>query len=260
MSKQAKQTFDHIFVANTVGALNGLRNRRVAWEKTDYKKANEGLYALLADCLAVFEDKFVNAAEADKKGLRNELAAKLKADGVKVQNNTTTLTMFVRFVFGSDRKRAHGYAYVLKAAISQSVAANELPDYINKQGGIEEIKRKMVVSEKTLQKREQIAVAKTEVQQAIEQAAIKPLAKIKLANITGDFAVLLAKPGADGEVAVVGALSDINEALVNALMLRMAKAKAEADAESAALHKETADLLAVPESSNDAQILNELAA
>jgi hypothetical protein len=235
---------DAVFTNASVQTLDGLITRRKRWEATDYKKANDGLYALLADCLALFNDKFVGAAEDSKKALRIELTHKLKADGIKVQQTTPTLTMFVRYVFGSDRKRAHGYAYVLKAAISHGVSAKELPDYILREGGIEEVKRKMVVKEETLAKRAVLESAKVAVKSAVESAAVAPLAQIALAGVTGEFAVLLARPTPDGMVNIVGILSKAKDSLVEALVAQMAKHKVDDDAVTAALDKETTDLLA----------------
>jgi hypothetical protein len=133
------------FANDAVATLDALRAKRITWEATDYKKANEGLYDLLAQCKKLFDEQFVKATDDNRKTLRMDLEAKLKADGLKAQRNTTTLTMFVRYVFGNDRKRAHAYTYVIKAAISYDVAAENLPAYITNEGGIEEIKRKMVV-------------------------------------------------------------------------------------------------------------------
>ena len=232
------------FVNNTVQQLDDLRTRRVSWETTDYKKANDGMYALLADTLAIYDENFLKATDQERKDLRKELEEKLKADGIKVQRNTITLTMLVRYVFGSDRKRAHGYAYVLKAAVSQQVAANALPAYIAEQGGIEEIKRKMVQSEKAKQRLAEIEQAKTEVLVELDQAAVNPLAKVKLSGLTGKYVILLAKPDVDGDASIVGALSDVEESLYNALIKKMAKVKANTNAESAALNKEATDLMA----------------
>ena len=75
------------FSNSALATLNGLRERRITWEATDYKKANEGLYALLADCLDLFNSKFVTATDDDRKTLRGDLEAKLKADGLKVQQH-----------------------------------------------------------------------------------------------------------------------------------------------------------------------------
>jgi hypothetical protein len=233
---------DTAFANNSVQTLDGLVTRRKQWEATDYKKANDGLYALLADCLALFNQQFMSADATGQKALRIELTAKLEADGVKVQKTTPTLTMFVRYVFGSDRKRAHGYAYVLKAAISHGVAAKDLAGYIVQEGGIEEVKRKMVVSEESLAKRAVLEAAKIAVKSGVEVASTAPLAQVALAGVTGEYAVLIARPTPDGMVSIVGVLSEAKDTLVEALFAQMAKRKVNDDETTAALDKETTDL------------------
>lgn len=232
------------FAGGLVSQLDALVVKRKQWEATDYKKANDGLYSLLANCLEVFNSKFVIASDDDKKTLRADLKARLEADGVRVQRNTTTLTMFVRFVFGSDRKRAHGYTYVLKAAISYEISAASLPSWIVEQGGIEEVRKRMIVSEEAQQRKADLAVAQAEVKANIEQAVVTPLAKLPMSGVSGEYALLLAKPEPDGILSIVGAISDINEAFYNACLLKMARSKAASNAESKALSKEASDLLA----------------
>lgn len=152
--------------------------------------------------------------------------------------------MFVRFVFGSDRKRAHGYTYVLKAAISYDVTAANLPSWIIEQGGIEEVRKRMIVSEEAQQRKADLSVAQAQVKASIEQAVVTPLAKLPMSGISGEYALLLAKPNPDGMLSIVGAISDINEAFYNACLIKMARSKALANAESKALSKEASDLLA----------------
>ena len=240
------------FSGALVTQLDGLVVQRKQWEATDYKKANEGLYSLLASCLDVFNSKFVNADDNNKKTLRGELSARLKADGVRVQRNTTTLTMFVRFVFGSDRKRAHGYTYVLKAAISYDVPAANLPSWIVEQGGIEEVRRQMIVSEEAKQRKADLANAQTQVKAGIEQAVVTPLAQVRLSGVSGEYALLLAIPSPDGTVSIVGVISDINEAFYSSCLLKMARVKAADNAQTLALSKEGTDLLAGSTSSTTA--------
>lgn len=232
------------FSGALVTQLDGLVAKRKQWEATDYKKANEGLYSLLASCLDVFNSKFVTADDNSKKTLRGELTARLTAGGVRVQRNTTTLTMFVRFVFGSDRKRAHGYTYVLKAAISYDVTAANLPGWIAEQGGIEEVRKQMIVSEKALANRTALASAKAQVVANVEQASVTPLAKFNMSGVSGEYALLLAKPAPDGTVSIVGVISDINEAFYNSCLLKMARVKAADNTQTLALSKESTDLLA----------------
>lgn len=235
---------DVAFTNTTVQSLDGLLARRQQWEATDYKKANEGLYALLAGCLALFNQQFMSADATGQKALRLDLTAKLKAGGVRVQKTSPTLTMFVRYVFGSDRKRAQGYAYVLEAAISNGIAAKDLANYITAEGGIEEVKRKMVMKEETLARRAAVESAKVAVKAAVELALATPLASVPLAGVSGNYAVLLAQPSPDGMVNIVGVLSDVKDTLVDALFAQMAKRKVEYDATDATVANEAPDLLA----------------
>ena len=232
------------FANSIVQQLDVLSARRKEWEATDYKKANDGLYALLADCLAVFNEKFMKADATGQKALRIDLTSKLKAGGVKVQKTSPTLTMFVRYVFGSDRKRAQGYAYVLKAAISNGVTAKDLADYIIAEGGIEEVKRKMVMKEETIARRAAVDAAKVSVKAAAELASVTPLATVPLAGVTGDYVVLLAQPTPDGMVNIISVLSDVKDTLVETLFAQMAKKKVEDDAADATVGNEASDLMA----------------
>ncbi|MDN3988884.1 hypothetical protein [Zwartia vadi] len=238
----APSTENFAYAASIVQTLDGLAAKRKIWESTDFKKANDGLYALLAQCLETFENKFVNESESNRKTLRSELTALLKTAGVKVQKNTSTLNMFVRFVFGSDRKRAHGYAYVLMAALSHKKTAAELPAWIAECGGIEEIKRLMIQSEEAKDKAARLASAHTVVKLDVEQAILSPIATLEL-PLHGDYAVLLAKPNPDGTTSIIGALSEITEGLFNGLLLRMARQRLDSNDKSAQVNKELQDLL-----------------
>jgi hypothetical protein len=111
----------------------------------------------------------------------------------------------------------------------------------------------MVKSADALAKQALVKQAKSNVAAEIELAQIAPLAEVRIAGLTGDYVVLLAKPGVDGTATIVGTLSNVNEALVNALLDRMAKQRVIVDAENAALAKEAPDMLATT-ASNDASI------
>ena len=250
MSKPVK-TFsaDNYTFANTiVQQLDVLSVRRKEWEATHYKKSNDGLYELIGGCVGVFTERFVKGTEADQKALRISLIQRLQADGIRIVKSSTTLTMLARFVFNSDRKRAQGYSYVIAAAVSQGIQVADFAEWIVKQGGIEEVKRIMVKSEKSKIKQIAIEAATAVVKGSLELNALQPLAHVGIAGLSGNYAVLLVKPDVNGGADIVGSLSDINDSLVNALILRMAKeqvAKDEADkALGTQISKEQTDMLA----------------
>jgi hypothetical protein len=237
---------NHIAYANsTVQQLDLLVADRKNWESTIYKKANEFLYATLAKCKKVYEDKFENAlSDNDRKAIRLEIAHRLTADGIKVQKNSTTLTMFVRYVFGSDRKRAHGYAYVLKAAISHGIRADGLEKFILDAGGIEEIKRKMVASEKAIANKEKREKAFGLVKSKAELHELSPLVSLDMpiVNNRTPYVVLVAKPMSNGKTHVIAVLKNASETLVNVLYKHIAKGDLDAQEEQQLLDKEMAGL------------------
>jgi hypothetical protein len=235
----------------TVLSLDALSKLRAEWEKTDFKKANEGLYDLLAKCLAVYEAKFLAGSKLEQKALRDELTRSMKSARVKVQKNTNTLTMLTRHVFASDRKRAHGYAYVLTAAVGHKVTAANLPEYIKTAGGIEEIKRLMVKKPEAIERAAKIQLAKTVVQAELEQAEISPLASLNLPGLSGKYALCLVMPATDGTANVVGVLSELSDGMIKSLIKAMAVGRAKDDKEAAQMNNEVQDMLSGM-SANDA--------
>ena len=106
----------------------------------------------------------------------------------------------------------------------------------------------MVKSEKSKIKQAAVAAATVVVKGSLELNALQPLAHVGLTGLTGNYAVLLVKPNVNGGADIVGSLSDVNDSLVNALILRMAKeqvAKDEADKElKTQIGNELTDMLA----------------
>jgi hypothetical protein len=243
------------FATATVQRLDALADRRKQWEVTEFAKANEGLYAILAECQEIYEEKFLNAGESDQKALRADLKQRLEAVGAKVQSNTMTLTMVVRFVFGSDRKRAHGYNYVIRAAISHEVKPLELASWIKANGGIEEIKRKNVISDEALANRDKREAALDEVKSSAETAAIDPLGLVEFNESIelGEYAVLVVQPSTVGTANVLAVLAAADNAVIQALYKKIArvtlKAKEEEEQrkQEAAVNKPVAKDTAVQE-------------
>jgi hypothetical protein len=258
MSKKSTNTdiVAQQFANSTVQQLDALYKTRENWEATDFKKANEGLYSLLSKCLAVFNDEYVKADKDAQKALRSVLTNKLTAAGVKVQSNTSTIKMFVRFVFNADRKRAQGYATVLTKAINEGIDAKDLTAHIVAAGGIEEIKRSTLKSDEAIANKTKLDAAMADVAHELEIAAIaSPLATVEIEGLSGSYALLLVKPKLGGTADVVGSLSDLPDTLVQALIARMAKVRVQEVRKAEATAKADQDILAKSLSaSNDAQM------
>lgn len=243
------------FAKKIMRSLDKLSELHKEWAQTTYKKATDGLYALLTDCFKAYDSNFVNASDSDRKTLRLELMARLSKAGIKVVPSTTTLTMLIRFVFQSDRKRAHVYGYSIKAAITHGVTPAEFTQWLIDNHGIEEVKAQLHESDETKKKKAAFNEAKVLVDADIEQKTAKPIMQFSLKGIKGTHGVLLVKATPDGEVGVVGVVTDPKESLVKAVIKQIAHEKTLDMAVEKAVANESHDLLAQmkKEASNDPQ-------
>jgi hypothetical protein len=103
------------------------------------------------------------------------------------------------------------------------VNAANLPTYIENEGGIENIKRKMVQKPEALAKQQALVTAKSQVEADLALATLAPLAQVKLSNVSGEYAVLMVKPNPNGTVDVIGSINDVKEGLFQSLLKQMAK-------------------------------------
>jgi hypothetical protein len=234
--------------------LDALSEKRIAWEAGSYAKSNNELYSLLGEIKSVYDNRFVNADDDTRRVLRSSLVAKLAAMNppIKATKTSTTLTLLVRYVFKSDRKRAHGYVTVLRAAHQEGVAAEGLPAFIEREGGVEQIKLKAVKTEEAKQRQAELEAAKVTVKADIETATTTPFTYVEISGLTGDFAVALLKPMPEGNAAVIGFVSDADASLVQAVEKRMAKALVDKKGEANSLNNEV-DSYSGVNSANDSQ-------
>ena len=182
--------------------LADLEAERITWEEGVYRTSNQALYAVLAKCLAI--------AQADTTELAKQRNAAIEAfyklrGYTPAKPGTPPATRVVKAVFGGvDRRRLSTYSLVLREAIKQGVLAVNLAEWIEKEGGIQEIKLKQsatFVSPKT-----KATLAKQEFDSLPELGSVKSEAMSLLAdaNFRGECCVLIAEQAADGSFVVRG--------------------------------------------------------
>ena len=129
-SKREKEVTQVITDCDLLAAKNK------SYENDFISRGNQALYDLL-------QGMYGMALHLDKSDFKYEIIAKmrdvLKARDIKVQVNTPDLTVLVKYVVGSDRKRATNYSRILKVALEESLPVNELANYISRRGGIGQI-------------------------------------------------------------------------------------------------------------------------
>lgn len=136
------------------------------------------LYELLGKIYALYNE-FTTAPNKDLivEDMRFKLA---KVYQIRTQVNTSDLCLLVRYITRADRKTAHVYARVINTAIANEIGLDDFVDYIQNQGGIEQIRAFGVDSNfKRLQVNnvsEKLELAK----QHLLAVAEKPFAEIEL--------------------------------------------------------------------------------
>lgn len=117
--------------------VENLSIKREVWETNELARSNDALYAIFADCLALYRDLTDgNGVKAMKKGLEDYINIK-----GYVFKSTSPLTLkVIRCVFGAkDRRRLSTYHSVLRVAIADKWKVGEVAQRISEYGGVQEI-------------------------------------------------------------------------------------------------------------------------
>uniref|UniRef100_UPI0040478FE4 hypothetical protein n=1 Tax=Polynucleobacter sp. TaxID=2029855 RepID=UPI0040478FE4 len=136
------------------------------------------LYGLLAKIYSLYRQL---EATPDKKSLLEDMRFKLaKTYQIRTQANTSDLGLLVRYITRADRKTTHVYSRAIETAMKNEIGLDEFVDYIQNQGGIEQMRAFGVDGNfKRLQDKdenENLEIAK----QHLLAMAEKPLAEIEL--------------------------------------------------------------------------------
>ena len=106
----ASETNSKLTAKEVIKQATSLSAECKQFETVTLARSNKELYALLAKVQALFIAAVADGCLKEAvKALRNELAKR----NVRVVGSTPALTVFVRYVFNSDRKRAYNYTRTL---------------------------------------------------------------------------------------------------------------------------------------------------
>ena len=126
---------------NFLNQLDELSDIREGYERSTLRNSNKELYEILAKVYCIFEDMNDNKSEFESN--IKFLKSKFKERNIKIQKNTSWLTVLIRYVFNADRVRSYNYNRVISYAKESGVAPDELSQFIEEHGGIESCKKMM---------------------------------------------------------------------------------------------------------------------
>jgi hypothetical protein len=230
--------------ADVIAKLETFSTLRINWEGGEYKTANQRLYEILGQCHKTYKEDFLDVEDEDsRRHLRKQIEDTLRSQGVGMQSRTETLTLFVKMVFKSDRKRTHAYAYAIKAAIAAQIPHTQLAAFIEAEGGIEEIRLNAPTSEKAKANQKKRADSVSQIKQEIELAKVNPLATVSCKIDPSTKKVLLeGVVNSNGGIDITCVLQEIPDSFYEQFINQLAKQKIIRQEKLAQANKEAEEL------------------
>ena len=253
--KNTPVTVDNKQATLIVGRANELSAQRETFETTTLARTNKELYGILSKVYQLFNDAVAeNCIKESLKLMKDELAKR----NVKIQSNSPALTVFVRYVFNSDRKRSYNYTRTLMAAAQAKVSPKNLAEYIESNNGVEEIKRTVSKKEETVLKEQKLNAAIIEVEEQL--AAMPPITSVHLPNasvnlIDGEkYAFVVARVAANGDFELLRAVPTTTKAMHSSAIKEIAKQLVDKQAEFETTQKKAADKSATAKASKSLKL------
>ena len=238
-----------------VGRANELSVQRETFETTTLARTNKELYGILSNVYQLFNDAV--AKDCIKESLKL-MKVELAKRNVKVQSNSPALTVFVRYVFNSDRKRSYNYTRTLMAAAQAKIAPNNLAEYIESNNGVEEIKNTFGKKEETILKEQKLITAIIDVEEQL--AAMPPITSVHMPNASvnlidgAKYAFVVARVAANGEFELLRAVPTTTKGMHNTAIKEMAKQLVDKQAEFETTQKKAADKSATTKASKSLKL------
>jgi hypothetical protein len=136
--------------------IKELITARVVWETGICLKANEGLYALMAQCYQIEAEMSESGAEA--KARREGLEEVASANGYRFKKNTKLMNKVVHCVLGDvQRNRVSKWAAALQEAKRQQLAVTDVAEFLKNNGGVEGVANKPSANSPTDAEKAEIA-------------------------------------------------------------------------------------------------------
>ncbi|MEI6183661.1 MAG: hypothetical protein WCP25_10205, partial [Polynucleobacter sp.] len=120
--------------------LKSLEIARISWETTELAQSNNRLYSILHQAYQYYLLMKRDPGEGARKDKLAAMEAFIAERGYTFTPSTHDMTRVVKCVFGVDRRRVSAYSIALREALRQDVAADDLVEFLEQNGGVEQIR------------------------------------------------------------------------------------------------------------------------
>jgi|GEM_PF-412413 len=120
--------------------LVALEQARTSWEHNELAASSRRLYMILTKAYGYYCEMKQNSNEVLRKQKLKALDQFVKERSYTFMPSTHDMTRVVKCVFGVDRRRVSAYSIALREALRQEIAAADLTQFIEINGGVEQIR------------------------------------------------------------------------------------------------------------------------
>lgn len=223
-----KVTFDSKDRASLTAAdgaavkLSTIVQERKLWETGAYRTSNQQLYGILTQCYALYHA--MGQSNDSAKVRRAELKRFCEKNKIKCKADTHGIVKIVKCVFfddaqSVDRRRISTYSLALRCALDKKVAVADLASFIEKHGGVQELRRSKAKKSPSLADRAEharLAIATAVPMTSLRNDAVSQ--SIDATEYDQPFVAIVVKR-ADGQIEIHGVVK--SKAAVNAALVTL---------------------------------------
>lgn len=124
----------------SVEVLKSLETARVSWETYELAASNKRLYSILQESYQYYLVMKRDSNESVRKEKLAAMESFIAERGYTFTPSTHDMTRVVKCVFGVDRRRVSAYSIALREALRQDIASEDLVEFLEQNGGVEQIR------------------------------------------------------------------------------------------------------------------------
>ena len=123
-----------------IGRLQSMEQTTRNWETTELAASNKRLYSIMTDVYTYYQTMKSDPIKETRAQYANDLEKFIEQRKYVFAPSSHDMTRVVKCVFGADRRRVSAYSIALREALNQKVSTKDLVDFIEQNGGVEQIR------------------------------------------------------------------------------------------------------------------------
>ena len=123
-----------------IGRLQSMEQTTRNWEATELAASNKRLYSIMTDVYTYYQTMKSDPIKETRAQYATDLEKFIEQRKYVFAPSSHDMTRVVKCVFGADRRRVSAYSIALREALNQEVSAKDLVDFIEQNGGVEQIR------------------------------------------------------------------------------------------------------------------------